>query len=221
MTRGGLFRGILEGAHYGRPHRKDWPAVAARLANRGRRGIGNFVALGMNLMLFDLLFVDGLECAEAHVQRDGNRFDASLAQSFENGGRKMQAGCRSGNGSRMLGEDRLVTFAVGRLILARNVWRQRNVAEAFNRLRDISLRRQTDSPHPVVAAADHFRGKLPVSKFDALSHTDLSTRTDQGFPLLCSDLLRQKDFNWGGQEFTRCAAMVARLFGAHSFPAAQ
>src|SRR5271169_2404685 len=68
MPRSRFFCGILKRAHHGRPHGEDWPGVAARPADRGGRGIGNFVALRMNSMLLDLLFVNGLEGAEADVQ---------------------------------------------------------------------------------------------------------------------------------------------------------
>src|SRR5258708_13144782 len=94
----------------------------------------------------------------------------------------MQAGCRSGHGSRMIGKNCLVTFTVRRIVLARNVRRQRNVAEAFDRLSNVSLRRQADSPQPIRAAADHFGGKFSISEFDALSPADLSPRPPQSFP---------------------------------------
>src|SRR4029077_2896956 len=65
MPRCAFPRGVFEGAHHGRPNGKNRPALAARSANRARRWLGNFIALGMNLMPIDFLFVDGLECAEA------------------------------------------------------------------------------------------------------------------------------------------------------------
>ena len=133
----------------------------------------------------------------------------------------MQAGGRRGHRSRMIGKDRLVALAVGWLVLARNVGRQGNVAEALDRLGDVSLRCQADSPQPILAAADHFGGKFSVSEFDALSHADLPSRPDQRFPLLRSDFPGQENFDLRRQEFTCGAAIAARLFRANAFPAAE
>ena len=133
----------------------------------------------------------------------------------------MQAGCRRGHGPWMIGKDRLVTLAVRRFVLARNIGRQRNVAEAFDRLRYVSFRSQADSPQTILAAAYHFRGKLSISEIDALAHSDFASRADQCFPLLRAYLPGQKNFDFGGQNFTRGTAISARLFGANTLPAAK
>ena len=56
------------------PTGKDGPAGAAGAANGGRRLFGDFVALGMNLVLLDFFLVNGLECSEPDVERDGWQF---------------------------------------------------------------------------------------------------------------------------------------------------
>jgi hypothetical protein len=62
------------------------------------------------------------------------------------------------------------------------------VAETFDRLRNVSLRRQADSAQPILSPAEHFGGKFAVTELDALSHANFSPGPDQGFPLVRSDL---------------------------------
>src|ERR1017187_8397110 len=99
----------------------------------------------------------------------------------------MQSGCRRRHGSRTIRKNRLVTLAVRRFVLARNVGWQRDVAKAFDRLGNVFLRSQSDSPEPIFAATDHFGGEFSVSKFNALSHPNFSSGPDLSFPLPRSD----------------------------------
>ena len=133
----------------------------ARMAGLSRRalqiaaaaGFGNFVALGMNLVLLDIFFMNGLKGAEPDVQGDGCDFDTALPEPLENRGRKMQPGRRRGHSSRAICENGLVALAVRRFVFARNVWRQRNMAKAFDGLVDVSLCCQADPSQAVFAAA--------------------------------------------------------------------
>src|SRR5580704_16926953 len=155
----------------------------------------------MNLVLVDLLFVDGLECAQADIQRDRGHLDASLPQPLQNRGGKMQAGGGRRHGSWMIGENRLVTLAVRRLVFARDVRRQRNVAEPLDRFGNVALCREANAPQPIFATADDFGGEFPISEVDALPNPNLSSWANQGLPLLWSNLPGQQYFDFGGQKF--------------------
>ena len=75
LFRGRARRGVLQGAHDRRSHGEDGPRVAPRVADRGRRLLGNFIALRMDLVLLDFFLMNGLERSEPYFQRDGGDFD--------------------------------------------------------------------------------------------------------------------------------------------------
>src|SRR5215472_1516835 len=127
----------------------------------------------MNFVPLDLFFVDRLKCAETDVQRNRHHFDATHPHSIQDSRRKMQAGCGGGDGPRVLGKNRLISLAVHWFVLARNIWRQRNMTETLDRLRDVSLCSQADATQSVFAAAEHLRAKLSITKIDALAHSNL------------------------------------------------
>src|SRR3974390_946202 len=78
-----------------------------------------------------------------------------------------------------------------------------------------------NSPQSVLAAGDHFGGKLSLSEFDPLSHANLAPWPDERVPLFRSYLPGQKDFNFGGQKFAPNARIPSRFFGSDARPAAE
>src|SRR5260370_16612572 len=110
----------------------------------------NLVGLRVHDVTLERVAVDGLEGAEADIQRKFAYLDATRAHRGENLGREMQACSRSSYGSRPGREDGLVSLAVGRFIFAVDVRRKRDVAEPLN-LRGDSARLTPSYPHAAQA----------------------------------------------------------------------
>ena len=89
----------------------------------------------MDLVIFDALDADGLESSQADVEGDLDGLDAALADAVENFWGEMQAGGGGGYRSALLGIDGLVAFAIAGRIGARDIRRERDVADAIERAR--------------------------------------------------------------------------------------
>src|SRR6266436_215800 len=126
----------------------------------------------------------------------------------------MQARSRCRDSPGPLGENRLVTLAVLWLITPRDVGRQRNVAEVFDRDVHVALGCEPKPPQPVFAAADHFGDEFSRSEMNALAQLHLSAWTNQGLPFIRRHLPRQQDLNLGGQELSRYVSVAARFLRA-------
>src|SRR3989442_16039787 len=83
-------------------------------------------------MAFDVFAADGLERSQSHLQGDFADFNAPRAQPVENRRREVQTGGWSGHGAAPAGKNRLVAFAVGGVIPAGGVWRERGVGQAVD-----------------------------------------------------------------------------------------
>src|SRR3990172_4326265 len=113
-----------------------------------------------------------------------------------------------------LGEDGLVTLAVGRFVSARDVRRQGNVTKAFDGLVQVAASLQPDTPQAVIAAPDYLGDQLPITEFDALAKPHFSAWPHQGFPFVLGHLPRKEYFDFGGQKLPRRAALAPRHFRA-------
>src|SRR5215472_17019860 len=194
-ARGQFLRGILESAYDRGADGENGPVVVPGPTDRLCRGFRNFVALGMNLVPLDLGFVDRLERPQPNVQRNGGRFNSPLAQTFENRGGKMQPGGGRCDAAWALRENRLIAFAVGGLVLTRNVRRQGYVAEPFNRLGELSLRAEANSSQTVLTAIKDFGGEFARAKIDPLPNPNLSPGPNESLPFVSAHLASEKDFN--------------------------
>ena len=89
-----------------------------------RSGLGNFVGLRVNFVIFEAFRAHRLKSAQADVQRDFGDFYAALLQTAQYFGREMQARGWSGHGATLPGVNGLVAFAVHRLVGTFDIGRQ-------------------------------------------------------------------------------------------------
>ena len=98
----------------------------------------------------------------------------------------MQPCGRCRDGSAVPGIDRLVPFAVGRLIAALDIRRQRHMTEPVDRIVDIDplIRPETDRAATVKMTREHFPMKPGVGAFedDARAGVELLSRMHERFP---------------------------------------
>src|SRR5712691_4763551 len=85
-------------------------------------------------MLFDAIRFDGLERAVADVQCRLNVLDATRRERVQLAGREMQARGRGRDGPTLTSVNRLVAILVRLLVLTLDVRRQRDVADAIDRI---------------------------------------------------------------------------------------
>ncbi len=206
---------------------------ATRCAKSAVDGIGcaggDRVTLRMDLVIFDALDVDGLESSQADVQGDFDGLDAAPADAIEDFWGEMQAGGGSRYRSTLLGIDGLVTFAIVRRIGARDIRRERDVAEAIKSREKIvfALRDglKADAALAEFPAGKHLGLQLVVTSLaeeQAFSNTDLAAGTDQAFPIIgiCRELARQEDFDSAAQKIPSRRISRADRLSASAFAAA-
>ncbi len=112
----------FEGAHGGGA---DGDSAGGAL-NLGGGGCGDVVLLVVHDVVFDAFGADGLEGADADVEGDEGMRDGG-----EDFGGEMQSGGGGGDGAFVGGEDGLIAFAVGGLLVTLHVMREGEVAVAI------------------------------------------------------------------------------------------
>ena len=112
----------FEGAHGGGADGDS----AGGVLNLGGGGCGDIVLLVVHDVVFDAFGADGLEGADADVEGDEGMRDGG-----EDFGGEMQAGGGGGDGAFVGGEDGLIAFAVGGLLVTLHVMREGEVAVAI------------------------------------------------------------------------------------------
>jgi hypothetical protein len=134
------------------------------------------------------------------VQREAGNFDAARGERVEDLRSEVQAGGGRGDGAAFAGEDRLVALAVGGGIVAADVGRQRDVADAVERGEKIIDRLETQQALAELAALQHLGferdGAVGRGKDENLADGDFPSRTDEGAPEVFAGRLGQKDFEW-------------------------
>src|ERR1700676_1212126 len=121
----------------------------------------------MDVVIFYFFLANGLESAEAHIERNGSDLDPALFDPIDDRGRKMQTRRRRRHRSGLLREDRLVALGVRRLRATRNIGRQRNVAQSFERLVHVAFCTEAKAAQSVFAASDHLGRKFSSSEMNA------------------------------------------------------
>src|SRR6266851_5969851 len=138
--------------------------------------LGNLVRLRVHHVTLERVAVDGLKCAEAHVQRQFAYFHTPSANRCKDLRCKMQSGGGSSNGSWPAGEDRLVSFTIRGFVVAVDVRRKRHVAQPLN-LGRYAARVAGSESHRAqaeLAAPDNLRFHLTCAKHDALARFHLA-----------------------------------------------
>jgi hypothetical protein len=82
-------------------------------------------------VIFHTVDADRLKCTEADVQGDLGGLNATLADSVKNFRCEVKAGGRGGDRSPLLGVDGLIALAVTGGIRARDIRRERDMANAI------------------------------------------------------------------------------------------
>ncbi len=117
----------------------------------------------MQFVIFHPFLAHRLKCSQPHVQRDFRGFNAARFDASQNFRREVQTCGRRGHRTLFAGVDGLVALAVRRLVLAVDVWRQRDVANALDDGKEIRHGKKANAALSEAAAGDHFRLQLPQS----------------------------------------------------------
>jgi thioredoxin reductase len=173
-------------AHRRGSHRDDAAAFTQGASER-RGGISrHHKALGVDNVVFDTFYANRLERPIAHVQRYFGSLDALCCQRIEQPGREMQPRRRRRNRAAVACVNGLITVAVGRLIAALDVWRQRDVPNPIDCIVDVDplIGPETDSAAAMKMTCDDFPMKPRVVAFedDARADVELLPRVHQRFP---------------------------------------
>ena len=175
---------------------------AAVFAEGGVDGGGGFwregVALAVEVDVFDAVYADGLEGAEADVECDVGGLDAALPEGFQNLWREVEAGGGRGDGAGLLGVDGLVALAVFWAVFAMDVGRERHVADAVEGGVEVGDWLEADGTLAVFAVGDDFCLEAAVAKADDFSGEDFAAGADEGEPFPLGELLGEHDLDAAG-----------------------
>ena len=182
---GMLQRGELERSHRGGAHGDDASGLAPGFLNF-RSGFGrDRILFGVQSMIFYPLNAHRLEGSEAHMQRDFGGLNAARGQAGQNLWSEMKTRGGSGDGSTIASVYGLITFVVGRRIWARDVRRQRDVADQVDASEEIGHGSEADVARTEFSTGDDFSLKLVLlSEKKMLADQDLSAGTNQAFPIV-------------------------------------
>src|SRR5712664_4078976 len=181
----------------------------------------NLVGLRVHDVTLECVAVDGLECAEADVQRELAYLHATRANRGQNLRSEMQPCGGSSYGSRRGRKDRLVSFAVSRFIFTVDVGRKRDVAEPLNLGGDATrlTRSEADGAQPKFAASDNLGFEFAFAEDNALACFHLASGAHERLPNVRADLPGEENLHNAGQVLAlrRARGRIRK----HSGPAAE
>ena len=96
----------------------------------------------------------------------------------------MQTCGRRGHGARLVRENRLVTLAIRRLVVALDVRRKRNVAQAFEHLVERGRAAETQSSQTEFRAIQDLGLEFSVAEQNFLARGQFPPGAHQRFPLI-------------------------------------
>ncbi len=182
---GVLLRGELERTHRGRAHRDYTSGLAPGFLNFRSGFSRDQILFGVQVMVFYPLNAHRLEGSEAHVQSNFGGFNAARGQAAQNLSSEMKTCGGSSDGSPVASVYGLITFVVGRTVRARDVRRQRDVADQVDASEEIGHGSEADMALAEFPAGDNFSLKLILlSKKKMLADRDLTAGTNQAFPFV-------------------------------------
>ncbi len=182
---GVLLRGELERAHRSRAHGDNASGLAAGFLNFRSGFFRDQILFGVQLMVFYPLNSHWLEGSEAHVQSNFGGLNTAGGQAGQNLPREMKPRGGCSDGSPVASVHGLITLVVGRRIRARNVRRQRDVADQVDACDEIGHGSKADMALTEVPAGDDFGLKfISLSQKKMLTDGDLTARTNQAFPFV-------------------------------------
>ncbi len=122
---------VFEGSNRCGADRDDPPRRAESLVYGGGGAGGDRIWFGMKFVILDAVDADGLKGSEADMEGDFGGLDSALADAIEGFRGEMKAGGRGCYRSALLCVDGLIAFAIAGGIRARDVGRERDVADAI------------------------------------------------------------------------------------------
>ena len=195
---GGFLGGIFERSDDGRSDGENRAALLLAAGDCFDRRFGDFVTLGVNLVIFDTLGSNGLERSQANVERDFGNLDTTRPHAGKYFVGEVQSGGWRGNGAALFGENGLIAFAVGGIACSLDIGRQRNVAQTIERLMKAGGRMKAKHAQSETAALFDARFQFSVAKNEFFADGNLSSGPDQSFPDFGIDLANQENFYFAG-----------------------
>ena len=211
----------------------DYSAPGAEREIKGRGGVGgDGIRFGVEFVILDAIDADRLECSEPDVQRDFGGLDAALTDSVENLRSEVKA--RSGRGYRsaLLSIDGLIALAITGRIGARDVGRERDVADAIEcgeKIIVILEGLKADNALAELSARQNLGLKFSGLRFvllaeeEAFADADFAAGTNQALPVvgIGCELAGEKNFDAAVKEIAGGRIACARRLSAGAFAAAE
>src|SRR5207248_6670471 len=119
---------------------------------------------------------------QTHVQGYLCSFNATGTDALQDLGRKVQSRSGSRYRAALAGEHRLIALPVCLNVGARNIGRQRNVADFSQHSKKVIHRCEPQSSLPELAASDHL-GLKRLAEMNLFTDANFSSRPDQHLPL--------------------------------------
>lgn len=214
-----LPRGVFQRAHDGGAHGENGAVGGPRGVDFVRRRLRDFVLLSVHRVLLHDWRAHRLKRARPDMQSEFADLNASPAKALEDPFRKMESRRGRRYRPRRSGENRLVTLAIRRLVLAMDIRRQRYMAQALESAGQIRGVRKSNPPLTEFAPADHLRLQFPFSEYHPFAHAHLPAGANQRVPHPGLEFARQQHLNRRAKKFPPLAPR--RTLRAHPGPAAE
>ena len=214
---------VFEGANGGGADGDDATRSTESVIDGGGGAGGDGIRLGVEFVIFDALDADRLKGSQADVQGDIGGFDPPLADAVENFRGEMKSGGGGGDGAARVGIDGLIALAIAGRVRARNVRRERDVADAIEGGEEICDRLEADAALAKFSASQDLGLQfVAFAEEQAFADADLAAGTDQAFPIVGvgGKLSRQQHFDAAVEEIAGCGIVRTDRLSAGAFAAA-
>ena len=163
----------------------DAPALGAGAVDGRCGGAGDFVALGVEDVIFDALDADRLEGAVADVQCQVGDLHAAVGERRSAAAGEMEARRWRGDRAARAREDGLIAVAVFGAVFPLDIRRQRHVADGVHRLvqrRSVSGPQTDEAPAEVASLEDLAVDSVISFKHHPRPRFQFLPRVDQRLP---------------------------------------
>ena len=223
---------VFESANRGGADGDDSAPAVERVIDGGGGAGGNGIRLGVEFVILNTIDADWLESSEADVQRDLGSLDAALTNSVENLWSEMETGGGRRYRSALLGINGLIALAIAERIRARDVGRERDVADAIEHGEKVIVILEEVKANVALAEFSacedlglQFIGVqfILIAEKEAFADSDLAAGTNQALPVVGIDgeLAGQKNFDAAVKEIASGRIARANRLGASAFAAAE
>ncbi len=223
---------VFESANRGGADGDDSAPAVERVIDGGGGAGGNGIRLGVEFVILNTIDADWLESSEADVQRDLGSLDAALTNSVENLWSEMETGSGRRYRSALLGINGLIALAIAERIRARDVGRERDVADAIEHGEKVIVILEEVKANVALAEFSacedlglQFIGVqfILIAEEEAFADSDLAAGTNQALPVVGIDgeLAGQKNFDAAVKEIASGRIARANRLGVSAFAAAE